>query len=331
MKTIRWGMIGCGSVAEIKSGPGFQQAQNSVLAALTSRRREAAHAFAEKHGVAKVHETAEALVADPGIDAVYIATPPSSHKAYALLAAGAGKHVYVEKPMAMNAGECRDIAAACERSGVRLYIAFYRRAMPRFLQIKEWITSGAIGEVRCVRVLLHQRPETDEMSRETLPWRVRPDISGAGKFLDMGIHMLDFFEFVFGPINEAQGIASNRGGLYDAEDTVTATWRHASGVQGCGSWCYVCGQAEDRIEIAGSQGRIEFEFFADSPIKLYGATGNVELRIANPQYVQQPFIQSIVDDLNGVAVCPGDVESALRSAWVADEILKNYRSERRRA
>ncbi len=332
MKTIRWGMIGCGSVAEVKSGPGFYKAQNSALVAVTSRRIEAARDFARRHGVATVHENAEALVADPGIDAVYIATPPSSHRAYALLAAGAGKHVYVEKPMAMNAGECRDIVACCEQNGVRLFVAFYRRAMPRFLKIKEWIDEGAIGEVRCVRVLQHQSPEPDEKSRETMPWRLRPELAGGGKFLDMGIHMLDFFDLVFGPIDEVHGIAANRGGLYDAEDTVTATWRHASGVQGCGSWCYVCGEAEDRIEIAGSAGRIEFEFFADSPLKLFrvGATGALEaqeIRIANPPHVQQPFIQSIVDDLNGLSPSPASVASALRSTEVADAILRTYREQ----
>ncbi len=327
MKTIRWGMIGCGSVAEVKSGPGFYKAHNSVLAAVTSRRPETARAFAERHNVARVYESAEELVADKDIDAVYIATPPTSHRLLAILAANAGKHVYVEKPMAMRADECRDIVAACAKNGVRLFVAFYRRAMPRFLQIKDWVTGGAIGDVHCVRVLQHQPPEPDEFSRETLPWRLRGEISGGGKFLDMGIHMLDFFDFLFGAIDEAHGIAGNRGGLYDVEDTVTATWRHASGVQGCGAWCYVCGHAEDRIEITGSKGRIEFEFFADSPLKLISAGTTHEVHIGNPPHVQQPFIQSIVDDLNGLSGCPGNVEAAVRSTRVVDEILSRYRQK----
>jgi predicted dehydrogenase len=124
------------------------------------------------------------------------------------------------------------------------------------------------------------------------------------------------------------GIASNRAGLYDVEDTVSATWRHASGVQGSGSWCYVCGEGEDRVEIVGSKGRIEFEFFTDKPLKLVTASGVEEADIPNPAHVQQPFIQSIVDDLNGIAPCPGNVESAVRSTWVADEVLKNYRQQR---
>ena len=325
MKTIRWGMIGCGAVAEVKSGPGFYKSRNSELVAVTSADPELTRSFAERHAVARPYDCSEQLLADTDIDAVYVATPPSAHKPLALLVAGAGKHVYVEKPMAMRFEECREIVEACEMKGVRLFVAFYRRAMPRFLKVKEWLDQGAIGEVRCVRAVQHQPPATEDLSRDTLPWRLIPEVSGGGKFLDMGIHTLDIFDFFFGAIEEVYGIASNHAGLYDVEDTVTATWRHASGVQGSGSWCYVCAQGEDRVEIVGSRGRIEFEFFSDRPHKLVNESGTREADIPNPQHVQQPFIQSIVNDLNGESPCPGNVESAVRSTWVADQVLRNYR------
>ena len=327
MKTVRWGMIGCGAVAEVKSGPGFYKSQNSALVAVTSTNFESARSFAQRHGVAKTYATSEALLADPDIDAVYVATPPSSHKRLALLVADAGKHVYVEKPMAMRLDECREIVQACEQQGVRLFVAFYRRAMPRFLTVKQWLDRGVIGKVLCVRALQFQTPATEDLSRDRLPWRLKPEVAGGGKFLDMGIHTLDMFDFWFGAIEEAHGIASNRAGLYDVEDTVTATWRHASGVQGYGSWCYVCGHGEDRIEIVGTKGRIEFEFFNDKPLRLINDAGAQEAAIQNPAHVQQPFIQSIVNDLNGGAPCPGSIESAVRSSWVADEVLRKYRLE----
>ena len=327
MKTIRWGMIGCGAVAEVKSGPGFYKADHSELAAVTSADAAMTASFASRHPVGRTYDSSEQLVADASLDAVYVATPPSSHKSLALLAARAGKHVYVEKPMAMRHGECQEIVDACAQHGVRLFVAFYRRAMPRFLKIKEWIDAGAIGEVRCVRAIQHQKPAPEDLSRATLPWRLRPEVAGGGKFLDMGIHTLDIFDFLFGAIEEVQGVAGNQAGLYDVEDTVTATWRHAGGVQGTGSWCYVCGHNEDFVEIVGSRGRIAFEFFSDKPLHLITEVGVEEADIPNPPHVQQPFIQSIVDDLNGVAACPGNVESAVRSTWVADEILKNYRQQ----
>lgn len=327
MKTIRWGMIGCGAVAEVKSGPGFYKSSNSSLAAVTSVDPELTRSFAHRHRVSKAYDSTEQLLADQDIDAVYIATPPSSHKPLSLLVANAGKHVYVEKPMAMRFEECREIVEACEKKGVRLFVAFYRRAMPRFLKVKEWLDSGVIGDVRCVRAVQHQPPATEDLSRATLPWRLLPEVSGGGKFLDMGIHTLDIFDFWFGAIEQVQGIASNLAGLYDVEDTVTATWRHVSGVQGSGSWCYVCGDGEDRVEIVGSRGRIELEFFTDKPLRLINEGGVQEADIPNPAHVQQPFIQSIVDDLNGIAPCPGSIESAVRSTWVADEVLKRYRQQ----
>lgn len=328
MATIRWGMIGCGAVAEVKSGPGFYKADNSRLVAVTSADPAMTRSFAERHGVPKAYETTEQLLADPEVGAVYVATPPSSHKPLSLLVARAGKHVYVEKPMAMRFEECREIVDVCAQHGVRLFVAFYRRAMPRFLKIKEWIDGGAIGDVRNVRAVQHQPPAPEDLSRATLPWRLKPEVSGGGKFLDMGIHELDLFDFLFGAIEEVHGIASNRAGLYDVEDTVTATWRHASGVQGYGSWCYVCGHGEDFVEIVGSKGRITFEFFSDGPLTLTNEAGTQTVEIPNPPHVQQPFIQSIVDDLNGVAPCPGNVDSAVRSTWVADEVLKNYREQK---
>ena len=225
-------------------------------------------------------------------------------------------------------GDRCEIVDVCAEQGVRLFVAFYRRAMPRFLKIKEWIDSGAIGDVLNVRAVQHQPPAPEDLSRATLPWRLKPEVSGGGKFLDMGIHELDLFDFLFGAIEEVHGIAGNQAGLYDVEDTVTATWRHASGVQGYGSWCYVCGHSEDYVEIVGSKGRISFEFFSDKPLTLINESGTQTADIPNPAHVQQPFIQSIVDDLNGVAPCPGNVESAVRSSWVADEVLKNYRKQK---
>jgi predicted dehydrogenase len=318
-------MIGCGSVTEVKSGPGFYKAERSSLVAVTSARPAMARAFAERHHVARAYDTTEALLAAPDIDAVYIATPPASHKQLTLQAARAGKHVYVEKPMALRFAECQEMIDACAGLGRRLFVAFYRRAMPRFRQVRQWLDDGEIGAVRTVAVVQHQPPAADDLSPDTLPWRVRPEIAGGGKFLDMGVHTLDLLDFWFGPIAEVHGIASNQGGLYRAEDTVTAAWRHEGGVQGCGSWCYVCADNRDRVTIIGAKGRIEMEIFTDSPLRLVTAERDEMLSIANPAHVQQPFIQSIVDELTGVGTCPGDPQSAARASWAADEILAGYR------
>ena len=328
MDHVRWGMIGCGAVTEVKSAPGLYKASRSTLVAVTDRNLDAARSYAARHGVGRVDDSVEALLADPGIDAVYVATPPVSHKELALAVARAGKHVYVEKPMALRRSECDEIVATCAARGVRLFVAFYRRGMPRFLQVLAWLEAGAIGEVRSVRVMQHQPPAAEERSRATLPWRLSPEVAGGGKFLDMGVHVLDILDLWLGPIAEVKGVAGNQGGLYDVEDTVTAAWRHAGGVQGSGSWCYVCDAARDLTEITGTRGRIELDFFADSPLRLIVGSEVTELAVPNPPHVQQPFIQSIVDELCGGPPCRGDIASAIRATAVADDVLRDYRLAR---
>ncbi len=207
MRTIRWGIIGCGNVTEVKSGPGFQRAEHSQLVAVMRRDGKKAKDYAERHGVPRWYDDASRLIHDPEVDAVYVATPPSTHADYAIQAAGAGKPVYVEKPMARTADECRQMIAACREAGVPLFVAFYRRALPRFLKIKELLQQGAIGQVRFVTVTLCSAP--DAYDPKHLPWRVVPDIAGAGLFLDLASHTLDILDFLLGPVVKTNGMAVN--------------------------------------------------------------------------------------------------------------------------
>jgi 1,5-anhydro-D-fructose reductase (1,5-anhydro-D-mannitol-forming) len=325
MKTIRWGMIGCGAVAEKKSGPGFYKAKHSKLIGVFARNIHHAEDYAKRHGISKVYPTAEEMVTDPEIDAIYIATPPAFHKEYALWCARYGKAVYLEKPMAMNYQECLEIIKVFKDSGIPLFVAFYRRAMEKFLKIRELVGNKAIGDIRCVNVVLHQPPEKTDFNRDHLPWRVLPQVAGGGKCLDMGIHTIDFLDYVFGPIEEVHGIAENQAGLYDVEDIVTATWRFASGVQATGNWCYTCFENRDEVEMIGSEGRIWFEFFSGKPVFIKTKQGVQEFNYPDPEHVQQPFIQTVVNELLGIGKCPGDAQSAARASLVMDQLLRRPR------
>jgi predicted dehydrogenase len=320
-QTIRWGIVGCGDVTEVKSGPGFQKAAHSALVAVMRRNGALAADYARRHGVPRWYDDADALIHDPEVDAVYVATPPDSHLEYALRAARAGKPVYVEKPMARTADECRTMIDACRAAGVPLFVAYYRRALPRFVRIRELIESGAVGEVRLVNVTLHQPLAPEELDPSTLPWRVDPRIAGGGRFVDLASHMLDFLDHALGPIRDVQGFAANQGGRYAAEDVVAGSFVFASGVLGAGSWCFTAGTREDRTEIIGTAGRISYATFGTEPIVVTTSAGTSEIAIGHPAHIQQPLIQTVVDALRGVGTCPSMGESAARTSWVMDRML----------
>jgi predicted dehydrogenase len=318
---VRWGIIGCGDVTEVKSGPAFQKIKNSELVAVMRRTGELAKDYAERHNVPKWYDDADALINDPDVDAVYIATPPGSHKEYTIKVAKAGKPVYVEKPMALNFAECNEMIAACKAARVPLYVAYYRRAQPRFVKIKELLENKEIGDVRFVSTTQYQKASEDVKDSENLPWRVQPELSGGGLFFDLASHTLDLLDFLLGPIKEAQGFASNQAGYYRAEDIVTGTYRFESGIHGIGNWCFSAFEDEDVNEIVGSKGKITFSTFGNVPIVLTTANGIEQWSFEPPQHVHQPLVETIVADLTSDSgQCPSTGVTGARTNWVMGEI-----------
>lgn len=322
---VRWGIIGVGDVTEVKSGPGFQQAHGSELVAVMRRDGAKAADYARRHGVPRWYDDADALLADPDVDAVYVATPPSSHLDYALRAAAAGKPVYVEKPMARTAAECEAMLSACESAGVPLFVAYYRRAMPRFVTVRDLLRDGAIGEVRTVSVRLRSPAPTWEPGPP--PWRLQPEISGGGLFVDLGSHTLDLLDLLLGPITRATGVAVDRDRRYPAEDAVAATFRFDSGVVGVGLWDFDAQERLDEVELIGTAGSLRFSSFGEEPLRLTTSTGLHEIPAPYPATVQLPLIQTVVDALTGRGECPSTGRSALRTARVVDAVLAGYRAE----
>lgn len=326
MKTIRWGIIGCGNVTEVKSGPGLQKATNSALVAVMRRNGALAQDYAARHNVPKWYTDAQALIDDPEVDAVYIATPPNAHKAYTLAVAKAGKPVYVEKPMALNFAECQAMIDACQQANVPLWVAYYRRRLPRFLKVKELIETGAIGAPRTVTVTFYRKWRPAEP--HNLPWRVIPEIAGGGLFVDLAAHTLDYLDYFLGPIQSVQGYATNQAGYYPAEDVVAGSFVFASGVYGTGIWSFSSYTNLDQTEIVGDKGKLTFTSFTTDPIVLTTADGVTEFPIDNPPHIQQPLIQTIVDELNGMGQCPSTGESGARTSWVMDQMLASWRKQR---
>lgn len=324
METVRWGIIGVGDVTEAKSGPGFQRAERSELVAVMRRDGARAADYAARHGVARWYDDAESLIRDEEVDAVYIATPPDSHRDYALRVLAAGKPVYVEKPMARTAAECQEMVAAAEQAGLPLFVAYYRRALPRFAEVSRLLGSGAIGEVRAFTVR-HLRPP-EPVGRGELPWRLRPEVSGGGLFVDLASHTLDLLDHLLGPVVRTQGQATTGGGVAPAEDTVVGVFELASGAVGSGLWCYAADEYRDEVAIVGSSGSLRFSVFGQEPVEVSCGERTWRVQASQPAAVQQPLIQSVVDELTGRGTCPSTGASALRTARVIDALLAEHRA-----
>ncbi len=323
MKQINWGFIGCGEVTERKSGPAFNLIPNSHVVAVMSRNLEKVRDYASRHHIPRWYTDAQALIDDPDVNAIYIATPPSSHATYAIMSMRSGKPCYVEKPLAASYTECQRINRISDQTGVPCFVAYYRRLLPYFQQVFQLVSEGAIGRVINAQIQFAVPPRDLDYNRDNLPWRVQRDIAGGGYFYDLAPHQIDLLQQMFGPILRAHGYHSNRGNLYQTEDTVSASFQFADGLPASGSWCFVAHQSArtDRILLTGDQGSLSFSVFTYQPILLQNETGVHEFRPENPELVQMPLIQQVVQHLQGTAQCTCDSISTTTVNWVMDRVL----------
>jgi predicted dehydrogenase len=325
LSEVKWGIIGCGAVTEVKSGPPLQLVKHSSLVAVMRRTPSLAEDYAKRHQVPRWYEDADQLINDPDVNAVYVATPPDTHAAYAIKAMRAGKPVYVEKPMARNNAECIEMNKVSRETGMPLFVAYYRRGLPGFLKVKELIDENAIGEIRLVNIRFY-RPANEDIEGKVLPWRLLPEKAGGGLLFDLAAHTLDLLDYIFGPIEKIKANALNQSGLYPAEDLVIANWQHESGIPGTGAWCFTTSDKNnlDEIEIIGNKGRILFSTFEFVPIILENNEGLQKYPFEKPQHVQLFLMEKIVASLRGLGESPSTGETAARTSRVLEEMVKEY-------
>ena len=324
MKQINWGFIGCGEVTEKKSGPAFAEVEGSSIEAVMSRNANKAQLYAERHNISKWYTDAQELINDPKVNAIYIATPPSSHATFAIMAMKAGKPVYIEKPLAASYEDCARINRISNETGIDCFVAYYRRYLPYFKKVKQIIQSGTIGKVTNVQLRFSVPPrELDYNSNSTKPWRLQPDIAGGGYFYDLAPHQLDTLQELFGIITRAHGYCANVGHLYKAEDTISACFMFENGLPGSASWCFVGHKSarEDCIDVIGEKGMMSFSVFDYKPIRVITSEGTRSVIVPTPPYVQLPIIKSVIEDLQGIGTCESTSISATPVNWVMDRIL----------
>jgi len=306
MQEIRWGIIGCGDVTEVKSGPAFNKVANSKLVAVMRRDANKAKDYAERHQVPKWYNNADDLINDPGINAIYIATPPLQHEEYTAAALKAGKPVYVEKPMAMDAGGAERMQKLSEQTGVMLAVAHYRREQPFFRKIKELIENGAIGEIRFANLQLLQPFHSKMITRTPDNWRVNPAVSGGGLFHDLAPHQLDLMIHFFGKVIKSGGMSLNQARYYNADDIVIGSLLFENKVLFNGLWAFnvPAAEARDHCEIVGAEGKITFAVFNQDKVVLSVKGQKEEFSFDKLAHLQQPMIEKVVQYFLGKAENP---------------------------
>lgn len=324
MSEIHWGIIGCGDVTEIKSGPAFNKVANSKLVAVMRRNSHKARDYAQRHNVPKWYDDADKIINDPEVNAIYIATPPVNHEEYTLRAIAAGKPVYVEKPMTMNAASAQRMIDAANKSQVKVCVAHYRREQPLFRKIKSLLADEAIGQLRLATLRLFQAPQANLVAKTEVNWRIDPSISGGGLFHDLAPHQLDLMNFFFGEPSIASGISTNQAGLYNAADIVAGNIHFKSGVVFSGNWCFTTSpnDEQDICEIYGEKGKITFSVFQHQPVILNRDGKEERFAFDRLQHVQQPMIEKVVEYFLGGDRNPCSGNDGLLSMQLIDAFTK---------
>jgi len=296
--TINWGIIGCGDVTEVKSGPAFNKVDDSQIIAVMRRDAEKAADYAQRHGIGKWYSDADELLNDPEINSIYIATPPVYHKEYTLKALAKGLNVYVEKPVTLNAKEAIEIAEAAKKSTAKLSIAHYRRALPMFLFVKDLLDRKQIGDVRTVQIKMWQSRKPQLITYTEHAWRVDPALSGGGYFHDLSPHQLDLMLYFFGEPEYLHGFSLNQAHITPADDHTAGLALFPNNVVLNGSWSFNVDDEEqiDECLIVGSEGSISFPFFGKTVTWQNGDSEDVHVEeFSHPQHIQQPMIERVVN------------------------------------
>ncbi len=317
MEIIKWGIIGCGDVAEVKSGPAFQKVANSELVAVMRRNTVKAKDFAKRHQVPFFYDTVDDIINHPEINALYIATPPSTHLEIARKCLVANKFVYLEKPMTINAYEAKQLKKNVTGNN-KIVVAHYRRNLPAFQKVKELIEANSIGKVHFADIKILQLSNPVIITKTEDNWRLKPEISGGGYFHDIGPHQIDLMLHYFGKIKNAQGYAISTQNNKVA-DIVNGIIEFENGIQFRGIWNFIASEKDvkDECKIYGENGTITFSFYGEE-VLLNTSSKDKVFSFKNPSHLQQPLIEQTVNYFLGKATNPCTIKDGVEVMKILD-------------
>jgi predicted dehydrogenase len=293
LDTIRWGLVGCGDIAEKRVAPALRESPGSTLAAVARAQADKAADFAARHGASRSYADWRDLVRDDGIDAVYVATPVRLHAEQAVAAAEAGKHVMCEKPMALDPASCDRMIAAARAHGVRLGVAYYRHHYPLVRRLRALLESGELGDP--VLAQMQAFEPFDPGPGHPRAWLLRRGESGGGPMADFGCHRVEVLLDLLGPLAGAQG-ASCRARFRDreVEDTCIATLRFRGGASAVIAVTHAAYERRDTLEIYGTLGSAHVGVLNAGTVRVVTAAGTREEHHPPHANLHQPLVEDFV-------------------------------------
>ena len=320
MATLRWGILGCGDVAEYKGGPPLYTVDDSELIAVMRRDRTKAEDFAKRHSAKRAYSDIDDLLADDELNAIYIATPPYLHYEHTLRVAEAGKHILCEKPMAMTVEECQRMVDTCHDAGVTLMLAYYRNFYPNIVKMKALMDEGAIGDVVLARV--NHTGFYDPSRHELSSWRVNRDVSGGGVLMDLGSHRISLLQYLMGDIESVEGYAETVYLDIEVDDSTVFTLRFEGGAHAVVNVNWNVGVSIDDVEVYGTEGALRCSPLNSGNLTLETkSAGRVEMNQTPLPHTHTGLVEDFLNHLKtGEPIrCSG--ESGLQTNAIIAEIM----------
>jgi predicted dehydrogenase len=322
---IRWGIIGAGNVAEFKSGPALMRAHGSTVVAVMRRDAEKARDFALRHNVPRWYTDVDALLADPEVNAVYVASPHHLHLAHVTRAAQAGKAILCEKPVGVSTAEAQTAVDVCRAASVPLSVAYYRRYWPVVQEMRRLLADDVIGEVVQARVQLADQYVPDPQRS----WLTEPEQAGGGALANAGSHWIDLVRYLLGEVVEVTAVCSTHFGGFNTEDTIGVQMRMVGHALVSLNVTLCSPAAVNEFDIAGTGGRM----FAGplSAGRLMLQQGNREpeaLHFPRPDAAHMELVTEVVRRLAAGEPSPVPGEEAVAAWQIMAAAYRSCREQR---
>jgi predicted dehydrogenase len=307
---LNWVVAGIGDITTNRVIPAIESERRSVLYGVVSRDRAKGSRYA-----GRVWEDLEGALADPGVDAVYIATPVFLHAPQTIAALGAGKHVLCEKPVAMNYREACRMTSAARETGKKLGVSYYRRMYAKVRRARELIEAGAIGRPVLAEFLNHDWWQDEDARRA---WKLDPATAGGGPLYDIASHRIDLLNFYFGKPVRACGQLSNVvHTMSKVEDSATLLVDYEGGARGVVDVRWHSRVPRDEMRIIGVEGEMSLTPLNGPELTYCGRTENLPA----PANLHYPCIENFVSAVMDGAYLESSGESAIWTDWVTEQVM----------